>query len=55
LATAWGEKAGSNMRRAPWWKGGSEVMGGATPAGAISRGARKFETTTLRDVNRSVS
>ena len=31
---AFGENAGSRMRRACSWKGGSEVMGGAKPTGA---------------------
>ena len=51
---AWGEKAGSNRRRAPWWKGGSDEMGGAMPMGARS-GGRYSVTTTLRDVKCSVS
>ena len=29
-----GEKAGSSIRRARAWKGGSEVIGGASPIGA---------------------
>ena len=39
LAMAWGEKIGSSMRRASWWYGGSEEIGGAMPAGASSTAA----------------
>ncbi len=55
FSIAWGANAGSSRRRAPWWNGGSDVMGGAIPAGAISMGGRNGDMTTLRDVNRSVS
>ena len=37
------------------WNGGSEEIGGAMPAGASSSGGRNGVTTTLREVNRSVS
>ena len=36
--------AGSSSLRASWWNGGSEVMGGAVPAGARSGGGRKLLT-----------
>ena len=52
---AWGEKMGRSIRRASLWKGGSEEIGGAMPAGASSTGGRNSLTTTLREVKRSVS
>ena len=52
---ACGEKIGSSIRRASWWYGGSDEIGGAMPAGASSIGGRNSLTTTLRDVKRSVS
>src|SRR5690606_31734939 len=55
LATLWGENAGSNMRRASAWKGGSDEMGGAIPSGASSIGGRWLLTMMLRDVKCSVS
>ena len=48
------EKAGSSNRRAPWWNGGSDEMGGAMPCGAGIIG-RWLVTKTLRDVKCSVS
>ena len=55
LSMACGEKIGRSIRRAPWWYGGSDEIGGAMPAGASIAGGRNSLTTTLRDVNRSVS
>ena len=55
MSIAWGEKTGSSIRRASWWNGGSDEIGGAMPAGASSIGGRNSLTTTLRDVKRSVS
>jgi hypothetical protein len=55
LSTACGEKIGSSIRRAPLWYGGSDEIGGATPAGDSSIGGRNSLTMTLREVNRSVS
>jgi hypothetical protein len=56
-AMALGEKAGSSIRRTMAWKGGSEVMGGASPMGAgrSSGPGRRSLTTTERDVKFSVS
>ena len=51
---ALGEKAGSSRRRAPWWNGGSDEMGGAMPRGAGASG-RPSVTTTEREVKCSVS
>ncbi len=53
-AMALGEKAGSSSRRASWWNGGSDEMGGAMPMGAGASGRPSF-TMTLRDVKCSVS
>jgi hypothetical protein len=52
-----GENAGSSNRRACWWNGGSDVMGGAMPigAGGASSPGRRSLTMTLRDVKCSVS
>ena len=41
-----GANAGRMMRRAIWWNGGSDVMGGATP---IGRGQRLLAGTTVVD------
>lgn len=52
-----GEKAGRISLRAIWWKGGSDVMGGATPMGlgrASSSGRPSF-MITVRLVKFSVS
>ena len=54
FSTALGEKAGNSRRRASWWNGGSEEIGGATPCGAGIIG-RPSVTTTLWDVKWSVS
>jgi hypothetical protein len=52
-----GAKAGSSILRTMAWKGGSEVMGGASPMGAgrSSGPGRRSLTTTERDVKFSVS
>jgi hypothetical protein len=49
-----GENGGSRSRRAIWWKGGSDVMGGAGPIGAGMSG-RVLLTITPRLVKWSVS
>ncbi len=51
---ACGAKAGSSRRRAPWWNGGSDEIGGATPRGAGAIGRPSF-TMTFREVKCSVS
>ena len=56
-ATGLGVKAGSSIRRAMAWNGGSEVIGGDSPIGAgrsSGPGLRSL-TTTERDVKWSVS
>jgi len=52
-----GPNAGNSRRRASWWNGGSEVMGGAIPIGAgrSSSFGRSSLITTERDVKCSVS
>ena len=54
-----GENAGSSRRRAPAWKGGSLVIGGAPPMGAGAASSTwlgfSWPTTTLRLVKWSVS
>ena len=40
--SACGEKTGSSIRRASWWNGGSEEIGGAMPAGASSTGGAEL-------------
>ena len=52
-----GAKTGRMSRRAIWWNGGSEVMGGATPigAGGASSVGRPLPITTVRLVKCSVS
>ena len=52
---AFGAKAGSSRRRASWWNGGSDEIGGDTPCGAVSNGGRWLPITTMRDEKRSVS
>ena len=47
--------AGSSSFRAPWWNGGSEVIGGVPPTGAIDGSGRKLLITTDREVKRSLS
>ncbi len=54
-AMAFGANAGRSRRRASWWKGGSEEMGGEMPCGAISLGGRLLPRMTLREVKCSVS
>ena len=44
-AIFFGEKGGSRRRRASWWKGGSDVMGGAYPMGARPRGLNTLTMT----------
>ena len=51
---ACGANAGSSSRRAPWWNGGSDEIGGAIPRGAMS-GGRNSVTMMLREVKFSVS
>ena len=52
---ACGANAGSSRRRASWWKGGSDEIGGATPIGVRGAIGRPSFTMTLRDVKCSVS
>ena len=56
-AIALGPKAGSSIRRAMAWNGGSEVIGGDSPMGAgrSSGPGRSSLTTTEREVKCSVS
>ena len=56
LPTAVFVNAGSSSLRASWWNGGSEEMGGDSPAnGASSRGGRKLLRMIDREEKRSVS
>ncbi len=49
-----GANAGRSSRRAPWWNGGSDEIGGAMPTRRRASG-RMWVTTTLREVKCSVS
>ena len=53
--TACRVKTVSSSLRAPWWNGGSDEMGGATPTGASSSGGRKLLAMMARDEKSSVS
>ncbi len=53
-AIAFGVNSGSSSRRAPWWKGGSDEIGGAIPTGAMSPG-RDPVTMIEREEKCSVS
>jgi len=55
LAAAVLVKAGSSSLRASWWYGGSEVIGGEPPIGAICRGGRKLPIMIDREEKLSVS
>ena len=52
---ACGANGGSSSRRASWWNGGSDEIGGETPTGATSWAGRVLLITTERDEKRSVS
>jgi len=55
VSTAFLVKAGSSNRRASWWNGGSDEIGGDVPTGARSSDGRTLLMTTEREEKESVS